>query len=51
MKTAALLILASLLSPAALFVMLGARRESWPILTLAGAVLAGAVAGIHFLLT
>jgi hypothetical protein len=50
MNTAALMLLSVLIAPVFAVIAHGARRESWAILTLAGAVLAGAVVGIHYLI-
>lgn len=50
MKTAALLMLSAILAPALLLASLSARRESWPWVTVAAAVLAVAVGGIQYLL-
>lgn len=50
MKTLAILAFSVLLAPALLLVSLSARRESWPWLSVAAAVLAVAAGGIRYLL-
>lgn len=50
MKTLTLLALSAILAPALLLASMSARRESWPWVTVAVAVLAVAVGGIQYLL-
>lgn len=49
MKALLLFTLAALFCPLYAFAAIGARRESWPILTAAGALLAALYAGAKFL--